>query len=482
MTEDRKHELEQLLDQAMESLEIHPSDYSKKRYHLSPISVDQYKNALRPRYASPFRRHLPAMKSAPSFRINDDYEIHIANETIKSKLLDFIKEEFAQFILENRIQSAICFFTPGKRTDGYPLDRLLKQLLKIAIVHGIEKAVSDFNRCTENTRAPFQNTALLKGIKIQEEIQVFERVRLLPIPNLLSGQVSHEMRHEMRALTDHLPEIGAHFLHETHSLLIIDDFISPMFLKPPPKHFQNDNFPFRAEEVIDRKLPKANHHDFYDLFCKAMSLAYNTQITTFIMWTSLPDDLLFNLNGHQYSSTGASLSNSSKVFTVNEDEEINEAKRLYKILVNLDPVTRKKLQVPINRWLSSKPYIGVHTNNVDKIINLGIALEALYLSDRDGNSEISFQFRLRAAWHLGKGKEDREKLIDVLKAIYTLRSKAVHNGEISEKIKIRKGEEPIDTSEFIKKAQDLCRDSIIKIIETGEFPDWNDLILGEESS
>ena len=82
---------------------------------------------------------------------------------------------------------------------------------------------------------------------------------------------------------------------------------------------------------------------------------------------------------------------------------------------------------------------------------------------------------------MGKDKVEREVLIDEFKAIYTLRSKAVHNGVVPEKIKVRKGEEPIATSEFIPKAQDLCRQSIMKILEEGKFPDWNNLILGEES-
>ena len=68
--------------------------------------------------------------------------------------------------------------------------------------------------------------------------------------------------------------------------------------------------------------------------------------------------------------------------------------------------------------------------------------------------------------------------MDEFKAIYDLRSKAVHNGAIPEKIKIRSGEERIATPEFIPRAQDLFRQSIIRLLEDGEFPDWNNLILG----
>ena len=68
-------------------------------------------------------------------------------------------------------------------------------------------------------------------------------------------------------------------------------------------------------------------------------------------------------------------------------------------------------------------------------------------------------------------------LIEEFKAIYTLRSNAVHNGKLPQTVKIRKGKS-VRTSKFIERAQDLCRESIMKILEDGKFPDWNSLILG----
>ena len=38
----------------------------------------------------------------------------------------------------------------------------------------------------------------------------------------------------------------------------------------------------------------------------------------------------------------------------------------------------------------------------------------------------------------------------------------------------------IEVKQFIKRAQDLCRDSIMKVLEDGKFPDWNSLILSGE--
>ena len=108
------------------------------------------------------------------------------------------------------------------------------------------------------------------------------------------------------------------------------------------------------------------------------------------------------------------------------------------------------------------------------MIDLGIAFEALYLSDV--NEELTFRLAVRAAWYLGKDKADREKLLTKFGHIYRCRSKAVHSGKLEPTVKF--GEESVPVSDFIEKAQDLCRQSILKILEDGKFPDWNSLILG----
>ena len=114
---------------------------------------------------------------------------------------------------------------------------------------------------------------------------------------------------------------------------------------------------------------------------------------------------------------------------------------------------------------------------IDKIIDLGIAFEALYVPD-GGSGEIRFRLAVRAAWHLGKDKEDRNKLLQKFKQIYDCRSNAVHSGKLDERVRF--GEEHIPTSEFIQRAQNLCRESIMKILEDRKLPNWNSLILGGE--
>ena len=202
----------------------------------------------------------------------------------------------------------------------------------------------------------------------------------------------------------------------------------------------------------------------------------------------LAEDELLNINSNHARWVGWYPGPFGDLIKVG-DSQIEAAKCLYKILVDLASNTTskigKELQTAINRWIQSK----TNRSDVDKMIDLGVAFESIYLP-KNKTEQLAFQFRLRASWHLGKGKAERRELIDEFDAIYTLRSQAVHNGELSPTVKIRKGNQnkpgkSVPTSEFIPRAQELCRSSIIKILKDGKFPDddyWKDLILGEESS
>ena len=64
--------------------------------------------------------------------------------------------------------------------------------------------------------------------------------------------------------------------------------------------------------------------------------------------------------------------------------------------------------------------------------------------------------------------------------IYDWRSKVVHTGKLPKKQRNKRKKKPFTHEEIMKftaKAQDLCRESILKILKDGQFPDWNSLIL-----
>lgn len=468
MTENRKEELTQLLQEATapENLEIRQR--SANSPPLPPIDIRGY------------GAHLwQYWKSDAETWVVMAYEPNIVNEDVKSKLLDFIRLEFALFIDEDRILPASFFLIGGVLdglSPGFPLDYLLMQLLKITIAYGIEEAVSIFDKCTKETQGSFQHIILLDGIRLKTEINVFEGVRLIPLPRSTS-----ELPYYLR---NHLPDVPKDFF-SGKTLLVVDCSVFPIFHKPfrastMQEYDDQLNRIFRAE-IDSKDFPNLKVGDFpMNLLCQALSLACHSEVNIFFFARFLPEDTLYNLSYRMRvggSRTRPRLGNFPEV----GQSEIERTKHLYKILFELNRVglnlkDRKKLQIAIRRWIKSTSNKDIE----DKIIDLVIALEALYLPDV---GESTFKLAVRASWHLGGDRENRVKLFEVFKELYKCRSKVAHGGEPKENVAIEGDLVPME--KFITRAQNLCRDSIEKImkqcLKEGKFPKndyWDNLILG----
>ena len=488
MTDERKQELTQLLQETMKGLQI------RYEYGPLPIPIDIYRRYVEERWTSYGVDFL-------SFAYSTRFTIFIVGENGElkpfykidrnSKLLNFIQDELAPFIRKGNIPeiSTGSYIVESDFTDGSRLfcprgginqqHHILERLLHIAIVRGIEEAISAFERssCPEGVHGFFQFVALVEGIRIETEIPIFDGVRLVPLPSLQESHIAEEVLRYLpgfpyRASFDQ----ARSFYGKT--LLVIDLPGFSIFHKPPHQLFEQgtkiSDLKFEVEEQHVKCHNRKEISVFVKSFFQALSLVCNSTFEIYDIGWFLEEDRSLHaqseMTGNLYPFQKRDLFAGC---IMAKRSEIDKAKCLYDRLTELNTETSEKLQISINRWIKSKT---IQTSE-DKMIDLGIALESLYLP-KDNIDQLAFQLRLCASWHLGKNKEDRKKLIDEFKAIYTLRSKAIHNGDVPEKIKIRKGEEPIDTSEFILRAQDLCRQSIIKILENGKFPDWNNLILG----
>ena len=463
MTEERKEELRLLLTEAMACLEIQPRSSNSSQ---SPsVDVHSYRRRLQQRWA---------FYSESPLAILMTYDPHIVSEAIKSKLLDFIREEFAPFIHEDKILSA-SFFLIGGFSDGlplgFPLDRLLDQLMKIAIARGIGEAVLVFDRDTEETHGFFQDLVLLEGVKLKTEIQMFDGIRLVPLSNSTS-----ELPYHLSSGSFSEPEN----FFSGKTLLVIDYFLSPIFHKPfqasTMQEYENQLFSTFRTKINSKDFLRFKMDDFpLNLLCQALSLTCHSEVKISFHTRFLAEDKLYNLS-HGVGGGGSWHFHPPGNVKEADQPQIDEAKRLFGILINLDSSIVKKLQIPIDRWIKS----AANKDSIDKIIDLGIAFESLYLSDISEATELSFRLRLRASWYLGKNKKHRKELMKDFGKIYEWRSKVVHTGKLPNRTRNTLFTQE-EVTEFINKAQDLCRQSIIKILEDGKFPDWNNLILGEES-
>lgn len=473
MTEERKQELRQLLSEVIKNVDI--QSHSGENFMPMPKYIEN----LRARRQS----YRPDLSGVLHYRPN------VPDGSLKSRLFDFIKAEFAKYIRDDipeypRIQPASYGLRECGMPTGFSLERLLEKFLEIAIVKDLETAISAFDKCTTGTQGHFQKIVLLRGIELcleSEQIEAFERVRTVQISDGIQLVRMPLVPAESPNLPPYLPEDGfmtllfraplMNFLRRT--LIVIDCAVTPIFFQPHPiADLPKDNLnPFHFE-ILSAEFPNFD----VDEFCRALSLSCNSGVEPMLEWNYIDEDEIFSMRGEGAfggPNDVPQMGYEGTVFV--SDAHIDEAKCLYETLVNLNPNVKEKLQIPITRWIKSK----TPEEPIDKIIDLGIALEALYAPD-SSSGEIRFKFAVRAACYLGDYENNRRTLMKEFNKIYDWRSKVVHTGNLPNKTKNTPFTHE-EIKQFIEGAQDLCRKSILKVLEDGRFPDWNSLILGGEA-
>ena len=499
MTENSKVELNQLLNEALQGLQIgvrsevnsllvSPTvDGDSTVWQLSfgnaslPLSEVKLQHYLQQRWRS---------YGTDSSSIVMYLQFYIANKTTESKLLEFIMRELDPFINEKEVNSSYsASYAITDEKDGFRLHTirsgviglpyLLEHLLKIAVTYGVEKAVSTFDEgsCLEGKQAFYQDIVSLEGMVVEKEIQVCKGVKLVPFPQSTTSEF--ESYFPGRSIRDsrfaRQPNMGK-------TLLVIDRPLLSIFHKSSEDHFDEmlvDDLPFQIEthNIIFPNQDEVG--SFREFFCQALSLACNSPVQIALEWWFLAEDNLF----HPFPSSGMGYSPRLFGDSVKAGQsEIDKAKCLYHDLINLNSKTQGKLKIAINRWIKSK----THQTPEDKIIDLAIAFEALYLPA--DNNELTFKLSVRASWYLGNDKKDREELLAVFKAFYKVRSRVVHGGEPQENVTI--GGESVPIAQFVTKVQNLCLKSMEKIMNhclkdrkflsspRKDIEYWDSLILG----
>ena len=215
MTEERKQELRQLLEEAIHCFEVRPRSDSAP--NPRSIEICEYKALLRKRWES---------HSDESLRFLMGLEPYISSDVTRWRLLDIIREELAPFIQNDAILTP-SHFLKGYFSEGFPIERLITQLLKFAIARDTEGAVAEMDRRLRINRGSFKYLALLEGIRLEKEIEVFDGVRLVPHSSVESERPSY-----MPNVSRSMP--GDFFFGKT--LLVIDCCVSPIFHKPMEEH------------------------------------------------------------------------------------------------------------------------------------------------------------------------------------------------------------------------------------------------------
>ena len=391
----------------------------------------------------------------PSLRLDTfAFEPQVGDSEVREAVLNLLRNELEQFLHEDRTYAAT-FAISGGLGSGSPIDDILKNLLKAAIVGTSQAAARAFYDEISSGYLPFQDFFLLTGVRVDHEVQVFNGISLIPLSN------------RGNELPGYLPVVfgrdSSEFLSKT--LLKVDMSVSPVLHKPEPGYTLQSG----PDKHFTLALCSADQADFHPgKFFQALTLVGDHPVLSAMRWIHMSDELIYDLRigpGSGYSSSSAGASS-----TIFSEAQVHNAIDLYHKIVGLSPELEQSLQIPMDRWMKSQ----THQGYVDKMIDLGIAMESFYL--RGIRDELSFRFRLRAALHLGESSEDRKRLRKEFEQIYSCRSRAVHEGTLPEHINV--DGQRIGIGQYIERSQELFRRSLMKVIHSGVLPDWESIELG----
>ena len=102
----------------------------------------------------------------------------------------------------------------------------------------------------------------------------------------------------------------------------------------------------------------------------------------------------------------------------------------------------------------------------DRTLDIATSLERMY---ELGGGEISHKMRTRASWFLGRDAEDRIRVMESVRHLYSVRSQIVHRGKRKESAKGYR--EAFDTG------FDIAARTLFKLLKDGPPGNWEELVI-----
>lgn len=450
---------------------------SSRKQQLNSLLIEVLKNLIFKRHSSSEQLQEGDYRSFLLQFINSysvafvrqlfDFVPHITDTKIRNLFLQFLHEELNEFIEKGRIQSATIGLSGGN-SGGYPLDDVMNRIICHALIRGSRSATESFVNCLTTRSGHFQELSLLTGVAVDQPIQVFDGISLIPIPASFAASIDDASPLFLHGIN--------RFSIRDRALLRVDYCVSPVFCKPGLVLENQDS---DLTSTVFKVTLRSGDLSIFDkeLFCHSLSITKQTLIVPVLEWKHYDTETGLFLPG---GSPGGLLSFSSRQRVLPygpfsstsklRESDMNDVRDLYHDRTRIRGNLGASLDISIDRWITSL----ARTNQVDALIDLGVALESIYLGDI--GSELSYRFTLRAAWFLGEHKADRRRLLREFKDIYNARSRAVHTGAVPQEIRL--GDRKVPAHEFIDRTRELCLRSILKILQHQTLPDWDDLTLG----
>ena len=312
---------------------------------------------------------------------------------------------------------------------------------------GVEPTVKLLTNWERGEPITFESHIVLDGVSVEQSLETSDGIRVVALP--LSGD---RLSAELPPLLPY--NIGIMGLADEAKLIVTNTARSAVFRKRNPTIEEYD--------VGVVSGPKIFSDHSLDLLCRSLTLAVNGSVWWRVAWSECA---VWRAFGQPASHMMYHPAARSRHKTPLDQETLLYALALFERQLGNEGVP-PRLRLAIDRWVISKGGRSID----DQFIDLRIVLEALYLSGSEQPGEYTFRVAYYGAWHLGVDLQDRKHIFRSLRDLYGGGSRAVHANTKGYTNKDR---------ELLTEVQDLCRRSIIKILEHGH-PNFHNLALGTD--
>ncbi len=348
-----------------------------------------------------------------------------------SQLLDILKADLELKIFDGAMQ---VLPNAAMRMDYSWLGRwLVRRGLKV----GVEQAVADLRRYLDTSEIPYLLTFALSGIEVSEPCDLGRRVRLLPweqVPESDQKQIIHE---KFIMASDFRWPTAAVVREETLTKIYTHD-----------------------TEVQKYMIPL----DDTDLRDAILCIGLTGPTAPFVLASWFTPPPWAPVMGSGFSMPFPEGRPRHEKWPPSYSAEASE---LFQAFVGLTPPRKDILRLVMQRLNGAMRRL----SNVDSAIDLGIALESLFLDDMDDErGELTFRLRIRASRFMAKNRVDRERIYKLVGYLYSARSSATHSGRVSPTIQGR------PTNEILEEGYRLTADTVKRFIITGK-PDWTTILF-----
>jgi len=349
-----------------------------------------------------------------------------------------------------RIGNGLLGLTGGShRYQKLTIEEFAEATIRSSAAIGAIRVSELVRRWSKGEPARFLRMAVVEGVRVEEEFEVISGMKMQPLP----------------MTKPRLPYHLEFFKDSVASTAMLGTVLLSIECESTPGLFKIEHG--REIELEPRK--RSTNQDLGDLtpagVCEALAIGCDSFAGVVIEWEDLIELSSFFGGGisakfNAYPRGGFTNEREKMV----SKEAAQEAMRIYK-LIRDGKQCSTEVNMAINRWIRSKKSI----SEEDQIVDLRIAIEALFLKGRGGGVALSAS--TYGAFYLGNCGAERRKIAKIIQEAYKAGSSIVHGSKISD---VRRKSLP----EKIRGAQEICREGILRRIETKEDWTWDEVVFG----